>query len=84
LGSLHSFLIYFDQINIISWFQKRQREALRDLVLHQTVNAVVEIAKENYLASVEITIQFSHLLVKHFDTYFFTELLVCDVGCIYS
>ncbi|WJX11337.1 hypothetical protein P8452_01962 [Trifolium repens] len=29
--------------------KKRQREALRDLVLHQTVNAVVEIAKENYL-----------------------------------
>jgi hypothetical protein len=53
-------------------------------VLHQTVNAVVEIAKENYLASVEITIQFSHLLVKHFDTYFLPELLVCDVGCIYS
>ncbi|XP_061360719.1 rRNA biogenesis protein RRP5 isoform X2 [Gastrolobium bilobum] len=29
--------------------KKRQRETLRDLVLHQTVNAVVEIVKENYL-----------------------------------
>lgn len=38
------------------WFQKRQREALRDLVLHQTVNAVVEIVKENYLASANFII----------------------------
>ncbi|KAK7392757.1 hypothetical protein VNO78_21204 [Psophocarpus tetragonolobus] len=29
--------------------KKRRREVLRDLVLHQTVNAVVEIVKENYL-----------------------------------
>ncbi|XP_004514152.1 rRNA biogenesis protein RRP5 [Cicer arietinum] len=29
--------------------KKRQREALNDLVLHQTVNAVVEIVKESYL-----------------------------------
>ena len=58
------------KINIISWFQKRQRgEALRDLVLHQTVTAVVEIVKENYLASDDIIIQFRHLLVKHFHTY---------------
>ncbi|KAL5082004.1 hypothetical protein RYX36_010425, partial [Vicia faba] len=28
---------------------KRQRDALKGLVLHQTVNAVVEIVKENYL-----------------------------------
>ncbi|PNY04593.1 protein RRP5, partial [Trifolium pratense] len=36
--------------------KKRQREALRDLVLHQTVNALVEIAKDNYLASVVVSI----------------------------
>ncbi|KAL2664255.1 hypothetical protein AAZV13_02G147900 [Glycine max] len=29
--------------------KKRRREASKDLVLHQTVNAVVEIVKENYL-----------------------------------
>ncbi|KAL1331713.1 hypothetical protein HN51_048962 [Arachis hypogaea] len=29
--------------------KKRRRESLKDLVLHQTVNAVVEIVKENYL-----------------------------------
>ncbi|KAE9590105.1 putative ribosomal protein S1 [Lupinus albus] len=29
--------------------KKRRRDALKDLVLHQTVNAVVEIVKENYL-----------------------------------
>ncbi|KAL5080800.1 hypothetical protein RYX36_009221 [Vicia faba] len=29
--------------------KKRQRDALKGLVLHQTVNAVVEIVKENYL-----------------------------------
>ncbi|XP_057422928.1 rRNA biogenesis protein RRP5 [Lotus japonicus] len=29
--------------------KKRQREPLKDLVLHQTVNAVVEVVKENYL-----------------------------------
>ncbi|CAK8570928.1 unnamed protein product [Lathyrus sativus] len=29
--------------------KKRQRDALKDLVLHQIVNAVVEIVKENYL-----------------------------------
>ncbi|XP_058758623.1 rRNA biogenesis protein RRP5-like [Vicia villosa] len=29
--------------------KKRQRDALKDLVLHQTVNAAVEIVKENYL-----------------------------------
>lgn len=29
--------------------KKRQREALKDLVLHQTVTAVVEIVKESYL-----------------------------------
>ncbi|KAF7804182.1 rRNA biogenesis protein RRP5 [Senna tora] len=32
--------------------KKRRREASRNLVTHQTVNAVVEIVKENYLASV--------------------------------
>ncbi|KAL2326887.1 hypothetical protein Fmac_020314 [Flemingia macrophylla] len=29
--------------------KKRRREASKDLVLHQTVNAVVEVVKENYL-----------------------------------
>ncbi|KAI9122039.1 hypothetical protein K1719_006728 [Acacia pycnantha] len=29
--------------------KKRRREAIKDLVAHQTVNAVVEIVKENYL-----------------------------------
>jgi hypothetical protein len=33
-------------------FQKRKRETSKDLEVHQTVNAIVEIVKENYLASV--------------------------------
>lgn len=32
-------------------FQKRKSEANKDLELHQTVTAVIEIVKDNYLAS---------------------------------
>ena len=34
-----------------SLFQKRRREAFKVLQPQQTVNAIVEIVKENYLAS---------------------------------
>ena len=53
-------------------------------MLHQTVNAVVEIVKENYLASVNIIVTSTHM-VKLVDTLIYcTELIVFEAGCIYS
>jgi hypothetical protein len=44
-------LPYFGLI-VPLWFQKRKRETSKHLELHQTVNAIVEVVKENYLASI--------------------------------
>ncbi|KAM7524627.1 hypothetical protein LguiA_014529 [Lonicera macranthoides] len=42
--------------------KKRKREACKDLEVHQTVNAIVEIVKENYLAN---SLQSNLLLMGH-------------------
>lgn len=47
---LEIFLFYLANLKYIH-FQKRQREASKELEVHQTVNAIVEIVKDNYLAS---------------------------------
>ena len=44
-------LVIFGPNVFKSLFQKRRREAFKGLQPQQTVNAIVEIVKENYLAS---------------------------------
>lgn len=50
--------------------QMRKRSAHRDLELHQTVNAVVEIVKENYLASFVFDLLIRHYQVGLSSPYF--------------
>jgi len=78
---------YIDQINDITWFQKRRREASKELVLHQTVKAVVEIVKENYMASIGVIILHHWLFSDKTCScivMYFTEFILCKAGCINS
>ncbi|KAM7262095.1 hypothetical protein ACFE04_021172 [Oxalis oulophora] len=57
-----------------SLLQKRKKQLSKDLEMHQTVNAVVEIVKENYLASIFLLLPSIALEFKFFLFIQFTEI----------